>query len=308
MSEATENVDTVGEDGINALFGSQNSAGSGEDAGTGGSSGSGQENAPEGTQTPSVADAEPEWKDGYVPKAFRGDDGGFNGDQNAVFKSWTDTKRHNTALAAKVKELETAASASAVDAKESDYLNEFDFDALKERAPRAYVGGERDNAIVTDMLKLGHKHGLPVSKVHAFVADYFAGINEYLPDPAEEKDDATLRKEATAYLGPNGQQMMQDIQGFLAARARVNPLPKDQVAVLGEMLKSGPASALLHSLARSAGSRALPSGHEATAPADPEQAKRAAYKMLGASDEEWAAHRDEYLAAARAAGIDQVAA
>ena len=269
-------------------------------------------NTPAPTETTTSADASPgestaEVVDetpraGYVPKAWRGDDGKFNGDFDGLFKSWHDGRQHVGALQARVKELE-AANKTLVPETSADYTNTFDYAAFSAKAPNVEMSDDGTNAAVEDMLKAVHKAGIPVKKAQAFVTGYFEAVNEHLA-PEEVKDEATLRKEAVAYLGPNGPQVMEDVKGFLTARARTMPFTKDQMSVLGHLMGNGPALSLLHSLARSGSSVAPPSA-ASTATVSPEQAKADARKLLGADNATWQAQKAEILAKARAAGLGE---
>ena len=230
-----------------------------------------------------------------MPKAFRGTDGGWNGDQDAVFKSWYDGRQRITALEAENASLKRTSNAG-VPASASEYVDTYDFDALERRAPRMYAGGGRDNPVVADLLKLGHTHGVPVAKMQALATDYFAGMDPHLEEP---KDEATLRKEAIAHLGPNGQTIYEDLKGKLTAYARTRPLSETAQAVAKQMLLSGPAAAFLYEVmsAATANGAAPPSHAEAQALVDPEQERREAHKGLGVLDDaEWRANKDALIA------------
>lgn len=250
-------------------------------------------NAPqEAAQEVSAASEDESWRPGFVPKAFRGEDGAFNGNHDAVFKSWYDGRQRITGLEAQLKELQEASSPDVPETSD-EYVNTFDFEAFKEKAPRAYAGGGADNPIIADMLKLGHKHGVPVAKMQAVVTDYFAGINEFIP---EAKDEATALRETAAYLGPNGAQMMEDLKGRLAAHARQYPLSPEKLNAVKRILQDGPATAVLHDLV-GARSGAAPPSAAASSMTDPEQEKREVMKQLGTLDEaEWRRNKDAIIA------------
>ena len=268
-----------GAEAVTALFEPAPSLGEGAEA-----------NAPqEGVQGVSGASEDESWRPGFVPKAFRGEDGTFNGNQDAVFKSWYDGRQRITGLEAQLAELQKVDVPETAD----EYVNTFDFDAFKERAPRAYAGGGADNPIIADMLKLGHKHGVPVAKMQAVVTDYFAGINEFIP---EAKDEPTALRETAAYLGPNGTQMMEDLKGKLAAHARRYPLGAEKLDAVKRILQDGPATAVLYELIGGR-SGVVPPSAAASQMVDPEQEKREVAKQLGTLDEsEWRRNKDAIIA------------
>ena len=287
------------ESAVNALF----SGASADPAPTTGSAPNAPQDATGALPGASAPSEDETWRPGFVPKAFRNAEGAWNGDQDAVFKSWYDGRQHVSALEAQLAEVKRAQS-ELVPETAAQYVDTFDFASLKEVAPNLAGGADAEsNPIVTDLLKLGHAHGVPVAKMQAVVAEYAKGLNEHLP---EQVDPAERRKQAKAWLGPNGEQIAADVQAGLAARARVMPFSKEKMDVLEAMVESGPGLALLHDFLRT-GPQAPPTGVTATLQ-DSEQEKRDAYKALGTMDEAaWRANKDAIIARWLRANPDKVA-
>ena len=237
---------------------------------------------------------EEEWRPGFVPKAFRDETGAFNGNMDGLFKSWSDGRAHISNLEAELSALRAGSGAAGVPDTDEEYLTTFDFDALSKRAPRAYAGGGAENPVVANLLKLGHTHGVPVKAMQALVSDYFAGMNEHIP---ETKTATELRSEATAYLGPNGAQIMSDIQGRLAARARAQPFSEEKLEVVKQLLEWGPGAALLHELLASGTTPSLPNSDGVASAVNPEDARAQARRGLGTLDDaEWQRRKNSAIA------------
>ena len=282
-----------GESAVNALFDqAAGEAAGGEGEGTGEDGGS--------PSSGTASESDDAWTPGYVPKAFRGTDGKFTGDNDAVFKSWMDNRQQVSRLQAQVAELkqgEGEDGASGV-ADEKQYVDEFDYAGLAAKAPNmvAAEGGRESNAVLASLLASARAAGIPKAKAHAMVSAYFEELNA---DAPEYKDDETLRKDAVSFLGPNSTQMMTDIKGFLTARARHAPFSKEQMGVIEGMLRSGPALSLLHNLARTTGQSTAPPSPASATQVDIEKEKEAVLRDLGLPDHEFRVKKDEILARAR---------
>ena len=282
-----------GESAVNALF--DNATGEstgGEGAGEGGGEGAGTGD--------SGAKGDGAWTPGYIPKAFRGEDGKFSGDQDAVFKSWMDGQQHISRLNAQIAELKGAEGqdgASGV-ADERRYVDEFDYAALADKAPNMVngEGGREANAVLASLLGHARAAGIPIAKAHAMANAYFEELNA---DAPEYKSDEDRRKEAAGFLGPNSTQMMTDIKGFLTARARHAPFSKDQMGVIQDMLMDGPSLSLLHNLSRTTGQSTAPPSAASATKADIKQEQEAVLRDLGLPDHEFRVKKDEILARAR---------
>ena len=277
---------TSSDDAINALFGSTPPA-----------------EPP--AEPPKSDEGDGEWRPGYVPKAFRAEDGTLRS-MDELTKSWYDGRQHITTLSARVKELE-AAGAAGVSETFEQYHQAMDWDALAEKAPNAYRGGGAENQAAMGLLQALHNAGVPDAKAHAAVAEYYTTLNGMVP---EVKDEETLRKEAVAHLGPNGTSMAEEVKGFLQAKARQHPFNEQEMEVIGQMVNYGPGLSVLWQLSRQAGSTAPPTatGAADTRAVDPEQAKKDVFRKLGTLDEaQWAANKDAIIAEWRQANPDKAA-
>ena len=258
--------------------------------------------APEGASKEAQQSAEGTWHDGYIPKMWRDETGAFNGDTNGVLKSWYHGQQQVSKLQTDLDSLRAERSAAeAAMPNTTEYVDDFDYDALADRAPNmiAKGGGKEENTILASFLTLAHKHGVPMAKAHALAGDYFEALNADVP---EYKEPEQQRKEAVAHLGPNGAQMVEDVRGFLAQRARTSPFNAEQMDVIKGMLHNGPALALLHNLSRTTGASTTPPSVARISQVDMEQERREALKALGSLDgEEWARNKDAILARVRRA-------
>lgn len=252
---------------------------------------------------PPDPNADDEWRSGYVPKAFRNAEGQFTGDQDAVFKSWMDGRQRISQLEAQIAEQQRAA-ATQLPPSADEYIGTMNWEELKAKAPNAYAGGEAENPVVVNLLREAHAAGVPVAKAQALVTNYLASLNEHVP---EVKDEATSRAEAIAHLGPNGQQIAENVKGRLLALARRQSIPEPQMAVLGQMMQNGPALALLDRLT-AFGQSAAPPGASGITHLDTEKAKLDARKGLGVLDDgEWRRTKEQRIAAWRAAHPEHAA-
>ena len=274
-----------GEAAVNALFSTDEAPKGGEGTADPGAEAAGGQGA----------EADDAWTPGYVPKAWRGEDGKFNGDMDAVFKSAMDGRQHISRLNAQIEELKQASNAGVPE--QSQYVDGFDYAALAQKAPNMVAAsGRDDNPVLVSFLESAHKNGIPMAKAHAMAVEYFEGLNAEAP---EYKEPEQQRKDAIAYLGPNGAQMNEDIKGFLAARARHAPFSEDQMGVLKGMLHSGPGMSLLHNLARTTGASTVPPSAAAASTVDPEQERAEVMRDLGLPDHEFAQNKEAILARAR---------
>ena len=247
-----------------------------------------------GAPDPNAEDA---WTDGYVPKAFRGEDGSFNGDQNAVFKSWYDGRQRVSQLEAQIAQAAKEAKALVPETAD-EYISGMDWENLKAKAPNSYAGGEAENPVVVNLLREAHAAGVPPAKAQHMVTEYLASLNEHVP---EAKDEATQRSEAVAHLGPNGAAIAEQVKTRLKTLSQRQAIPEPQMAVLGQMMLNGPALALLDRLTAYGGSKPPPGASTITV-LDQDKARADARKKLGTLDgEDWAKNKDRYLAEWRAA-------
>ena len=249
-----------------------------------------------GAPTPPVdPNTDDAWTEGYVPKSFRNEAGEFNGNQDAVFKSWMDGRQRISQLE---KQIADAAKAAPPLPSADEYVAGMDWEALKAKAPNAYVGGEAENPVVVNLLKQLHAAGLTQDKAHETVLGYLGSLNEHV---GEQKDEATARAEALAHLGPNGPQIAEQVKARILTLAGRQAIPDAQMAVLGQMMLNGPALALLDRLTAYGGSVAPPGASTITV-IDQDKAKADARKKLGTlSAEDWAKNKERYIAEWRAA-------
>ena len=280
-----------GEAAVNALF-DQAPAETGEGEG-----------APEtSSQVAAATEGDDAWSAGYVPKAFRGPDGAFTGDTDAVFKSWMDGRQQVSRLNAQIAELKrTDASdgASGV-ADEKQYIDEFDYAGLAERAPNmiAPEGGREANSVLATFLEHARAAGVPMGRAHAMANAYFEALNA---DAPEYKEPEEQRKDAVAYLGPNGTQMVEDVKGFLGSRARHAPFSKAQMDVIESLVHSGPGLSLLHNLSRTVGASTAPPSQTQVTQVDIDREREAVMRDLGLPDAEFRKQKEGILARARRA-------
>ena len=284
-----------GEAAVNALFGDTDPP---KDPGDGGDGAGGGEG--EGDGDAGAGDGDDTWSAGYVPKAFRGADGKFSGDTDAVFKSWMDGRQQVSRLNAQIAELKSAGSEEVGD--ERQYVDEFDYDALAEKIPNfAQKGGRDDNPVVESFLKHARAAGISRERAHALANVYFQELGEKAP---QHKTPDELRAAAMEFLGPNAKQISKDVQGFLGAQARHTPFTEEQMKVVRTLTHSGPGLSLLYSLSRGRSSTAPPSAAAATK-ADIEREREKALADLGLPEHEFEKRKDEILARARRLGLDE---
>ena len=234
--------------------------------------------------------ADDAWTEGYVPKSFRNEAGEFNGNQDAVFKSWMDGRQRISQLE---KQIADAAKAAAPLPSADEYIAGMDWEALAQKAPNAYVGGEAENPVVVNLLRQAHAAGLTQDKAQEMVIGYLGSLNEHV-EP--QRDEATARAEALAHLGPNGPQIAEQVKARLQTLAQRQAIPEPQMAVLGQMMLNGPALALLDRLTAYGGSVAPPGASTITV-VDQEKAQAEARRKLGTLDAaDWAKNKARYIA------------
>ena len=250
--------------------------------------------APETPETSAVGDTpvvEPpeEYQPGRVPRQFFKDDGKH--DYEGLTKSWFELRQGHAQQSARVKELERQLSTT--DEPWEAYSGDFDWDAVKQRAPNAYLGGSEDNEAAMSLLRRFHEAGLPKAKAAKAVGDYYADLDKLV---GETPSVADQRKAAVAHLGTNGATMAQEVQTFLESRNAVKPFTPDEMAALELMTRSGPALSILWQLSRRSASGAPPTAAEASAITDPEVERAEANRALGVSDKEWQANKAAIIA------------
>ena len=236
---------------------------------------------------------------GRLPKQFAREDGKH--DYDGLSKSWFDTRAALSAQQARVKELE--GQLRTTDEPWEAYSGDFDWDAVKERAPNAYTGGGADNDAAMSLLRRLHDAGVPKSKAAKAVADYYADLDKIVGEtPAEDEQ----RKAAVSHLGTNGPAMAQEVRTALESRAAATPFKDDELEVLDAMTRSGPGLSILWRLTRAGASSAPPTASgNVVQLRDPETLKAEARKGLGVSDEDWRKNKYAAIAAyADAHGID----
>ena len=236
---------------------------------------------------------------GRVPKAFYREGGDH--DYDGLSKSWFDTRSAYETAQARIRELE-GAQEKMPETFES-YAKEMDWKAVAEKAPKAYKGSAEDgtNKAALSLLKRAYENGVPMAKARAMVTDFYADLDEFMPDPIAPEE---ARKSAVGYLGPNGASMEAEVKEWLVSREARKPFTAPEQAVLAQMVRNGPALSLLWEFTRSAGAAAPPGGveHMSSAIKDPEVEKREATKLLGTLDDaEWHRNKDAIVARWRAA-------
>ena len=233
--------------------------------------------------------------EGRLPKQFHRDDGKH--DIDGLSKSWFDLRRGHAEQSARVKELEKQLRTS--DEPWEAYSADIDWESLKEKAPKAYLGGEVENKPVMALLHRMHQAGIGKDVSRKVLAEYYADLDGMVEAP---KTPEERRAEAVRYLGVNGEAMAREVRTWLETQSRARPFTDDVMGVLGGMLQSGPALHFLHELARGGRSTAPPSGRpEIASNADPERERVEARKALGVSDEEWRKNKTAILARYRQA-------
>ena len=259
---AEENTAPEGAQGaIGALFGQ----GTPQPEGGGETPPEGQQEAPEG------------YVEGRVPKAFYREDG--NHDYNGLAKSWFDTRSAYQASQARIKELEAAAVSEAPEAWEG-YSQKLDWEAVRARAPNAYLGGGADNEAAMALLRRAHEQGMPLSKAQAFVESYYEDLNGLVP---EVKSDEDRLKAAVGALGPNGPAIAREVQSWLESQHGKQAFTAEQLQVLKQMTHDGTALSLLQRLARQGGSTVPPTSLPGTGgtQVDPKARRAEIEKRLG---------------------------
>ena len=268
--------------------------------------GSGEEAKPETPETTAAGDGSggvelPEqYQEGRVPKQFHREDGKH--DYEGMTKSWFELRKGHAEQSARVKELE--GQLRTTDEPWEAYSGDFDWEAVKQRAPNAYLGGEAENEAAMSLLKHLHVAGVPKAKAAKAVADYYADLDKLVGQiPTEEEQ----RKAAVGHLGVNGAQMAQEVQTWLTSRSSVKPFPEDELRELGRLTRSGPGLSLLWQFMRSGtNGSGPPTGQGTGSPVvDPEKERVEARRGLGVSDEEWKTNRAAAIARwAQANGVD----
>lgn len=237
---------------------------------------------------------------GKIPKQFYREDG--NHDLDGFSKAYRGARASLETANARIKELE--AKGAPVDQWDA-YAAQMDWDAVKEKAPNAYQGGGPENKAAMSLLHRLHEQNIPLATARTIVSEYYGDLDGMVP---EAKDDATLRKEAVAHLGPNGQQMAGEVQSWLESRHATKPFAPAELEILGQMVANGPALSLLWQMSRAGVSSGPPTGNETRSAraADPDAEKKEVRKLLGTLDDaEWSRNKAAILARARAAGLDQ---
>lgn len=188
--------------------------------------------------------------DGVMPPQFRNEDGSTN--EAAILKSWTDGRAEHTRLSQKLAALEKA-QAEAVPATWDTYRTTLDLDALKEKAPKVAPANDVQAQTMDMMLQAAHKAGIPVTRAHAFVHEFYGAMNEWVPDPVTQEE---AMKAAVAAV-PNGDVVASDVQTWLAGRARQQSFSEGQMAVIQSLLATPDGLTLLQRLSRE-GTTSLP--------------------------------------------------
>ena len=245
---------------------------------------------PPGDTPPTGQQEAPEtYVEGRVPKAFYRDDGQH--DYNGLTKSWFDTRSAYQSAQARIKELEAAAVAAAPESWEG-YSQKFDWDAVAQRAPNAYLGGGDENTAAVALLKRVHEAGVPLAKASELVGAYYEDLNGLVP---EHKPDAERLKDAVGSLGPNGPAIAQEVQSWLETQHATQPFTEHQLGVLKQMTHDGTALSLLQRLARQGASASPPTSLPGTggATVDPKARRLEIERKLGSlSDAEFAAQKE----------------
>ena len=242
---------------------------------------------PEGTPPTEAPEAPETYVQGRVPKAFFRSDG--NHDYDGLAKSWFDTRSAYQSAQARIKELEAAGGAPE---EWEAYAAAMDWDAVRERAPNAYVGGGAENRAAMSLLKRLHEQGVPSAKAKVLVGDYYEDLHGLLP---EVKDEAERRKEAIGALGPNGPAIADEVKTWLTSQHAVRPFTEHQLAALKQMTLDGTALSLLQRLSRQ-GASTVPPGAPPGIDAekvDPKARLAALEKRMGEmTDAEFAREKD----------------
>lgn len=227
-------------------------------------------------------------------KTLHGADGAIDG-AKAAKMAW-DNKRAFAQQAARLAELEKARE-PAPDSVEG-YLRDFDRAALKEKAPRAFLGNEADEEALKRAFEAARANGMSVKQAQGFVADYYGRLNELLPEPdtrpAAERSKAA--REAAQREHPNGTLIAGDVQAWLSRRHATEAFSEKELGVIGGMLETPEGLGLLWRLSRQG--RAAPAdlgGHRAIS--DPDEERRKTFEALGTLDQaEWNRNKDAIIA------------
>ena len=193
-------------------------------------------------------------------------------DVDKLFKAYADNKAAFTQKAQALAEAEKKAKGPELPETFKPYVDAFDWDGLKEIAPKAYREGvQSDRDAAEKMMELLHGHGMPQDKAHAFARTWYEHVNAMLP---EAKRPEELRKAAVEAL-PNGTVVQADVQAWLKQREAVEPFPKEQLAVMDAVMQSPHGLAWLWRMSRSAGASAPPGTGEHTAPEKSKESREA---------------------------------
>lgn len=162
-------------------------------------------------------------------------------------KAWKDAETFASRLKAENDEFRKGEKVGSAPDKVEDYWTGYDTAALAKAAPKAFQGGEADNATLVEFFKAAQGAGLPTDKARAMFGAFMGGLHGAIPD---EKPAAEQRKEAIASLGPHGAKMAEDVKGYLTEMHKRAPFTAAELNELEEMVRHGPTLSLLYSLSR----------------------------------------------------------
>ena len=187
--------------------------------------------------------------------AYRAADGTVDADK--MFKALGDTQAAFTTKSQRVAELEKLMADLKVDLPETfqPYVDTFDWDGLKEAAPKVYKGEEADKAAASKLLEVLHGLEIPQDKAHKVARSFLEHVNGMVPDP---KTHDELRAEAVKAL-PNGAHVESDVHAWLQQRAKVEPFDGPQLEAIKELQRTPGGWSLLDRFRRQSLSAALPS-------------------------------------------------
>ena len=233
--------------------------------------------APEDKAAPSATEAKAE----DAMASFRDAEG--NVDTDKLFKAFQDTQKGFTQRSQKVAELEKLLN---VDVPETaqPYLDRFDFDALKEGAPRAFTGTDVEKETLGKLFAALHAQGIPVEKAHAVARLYMEGVDPLLPD----RQTPEALRQAAVEATTNGKVIAADVQAWLRQREAIEPFSEGQLGEIGRMLQSSDGLNLLWRLSRQTAAESPPSTgeHADIMPVSKEAKKAALMKRLGNLDDD----------------------
>ena len=215
-------------------------------------------------------------------------------------KAWKDAETFASRLKRENDEFRKGGKVGTAPDKVEDYWTGYDTEGLKKAAPKAYLGGDGDNATLKSFFQSAQGAGVPVEAARKMFHEFMVGLNGAIPD---EKDAATLRKEAAAALGPNGAKMAEDVKAYLGTHHARTPFTADELAELGEMVKDKGGLSLLWTLSRGTG-RTTPPPAAAAGTSDVyslEEIEQAMVSPRYATDDAYRSRIDKALMARNAA-------